>query len=155
MSQRTSLVFTNQNLLWKSYTCFYLISKPRHRGSARCTVGFETPTIVYGLESWRVFMLEDTDLLVTLDHQLLVKMFSDLSIENIKNPRHFYFKERRLIYKFSTKHLPGKINAAPDSTFWYHKRTRQNVHKYQLHIYNISSAHMQQRSFYNARNKCK
>ena len=75
--------------------------------------------LIYGLESCRMFILGCPDLLVTVDHQPLVKIFSDQVLENIKNPRLFTFKERSLMYRFHIKHDPGKLNAAPDCTSRY------------------------------------
>ena len=76
----------------------------------------EALALVYGLESCRMFVLGCPELLVTVDHKPLVKIFSDKALEDIKNPRLFNFKERSLMYKFKIKHLPGKLNAAPDCT---------------------------------------
>ena len=66
-----------------------------------------------------MFILGCPDLLVTVDHQPLVKIFSDQVLENIKNPRLFTFKERSLMYRFHIKHVPGKLNATPDCTSRY------------------------------------
>ena len=66
-----------------------------------------------------MFILGCQDLLVTVDHQPLVKIFSDQVLKNIKNPRLFAFKERSLMYRFHIKHVPGKLNAAPDCTSRY------------------------------------
>ena len=79
----------------------------------------EALAMIYGLEACRMFVLGCPDLLVTVDHQPLVKIFSDQVLENIKNPRLFSFKERSLMYKFRIKHVPGKLNAAPDCTSRY------------------------------------
>ena len=79
----------------------------------------EALALVYGLESCRMFVLGCPDLLVTVDHQPLTKIFSDQALENIKNPRLFNFKERALMYKFRIKHRPGKLNAAPDCASRY------------------------------------
>lgn len=51
--------------------------------------------------------------------QPLINIFSDRAFENIRNLRLFNFKERALMYKYSIKHLPGKVNAASDYTSHY------------------------------------
>ena len=79
----------------------------------------EALALVYGLESCRMFILGCPDLLVTVDHKPLTKIFSDQALENIKNPRLLNFKERSLMYKFRIKHRPGKLNAAPDCASRY------------------------------------
>ena len=79
----------------------------------------EALALVYGLEACRMFVLGCPELLVTVDHKPLIKIFSDKALEDIKNPRLFSLKERSLMYKFNIKHLPGKLNAAPDCTSRY------------------------------------
>lgn len=79
----------------------------------------EALALVYGLESCRMFILGCPDLLVTVDHLPLVKIFSDQALENIKNPRLLNFKERTLMYRFQIKHRPGKLNLAPDCASRY------------------------------------
>ena len=74
----------------------------------------EALALVYGLESCRMFVLGCPDLLVTVDHKPLVKIFSDQALENISNPRLLNFKEKSLMYRFRIRHRPGKLNLAPD-----------------------------------------
>ena len=78
----------------------------------------EALTLVYGLESCRMFILGCTDLLVT-DHLPLVKIFSDRALETIKNTRLLNFKERMLMYRFQIKHRPGKLSLTPDCVSHY------------------------------------
>ena len=73
----------------------------------------EALALIYGLESFRIFIL------FTVDHQPLVKIFSIQVLENIKDPRLFTFKERSLMCRFHIKHVPGKLNASPDCTSRY------------------------------------
>ena len=75
-----------------------------------------TLALVFGLESCQMFVLGCPDLLVTVDHQPLTRIFSDQALENIKNPHLFNFKERTLMYKFQIKHHPRKLNARTDCT---------------------------------------
>ena len=79
----------------------------------------EALALVYGLESCRMFILECSDLLLTVDHLPLLKIFSDQALENIKNRRLLNFKERTLMYRFQIKHRPGKLNLTPDCTSRY------------------------------------
>ena len=74
-----------------------------------------TSTLVYGLVL--------PDLLVTVDQLPLVKIFSDQALENIKNPRLLNFKEKTMMDRFHIKHLPGKLNLAPDCTSRYYAVT--------------------------------
>ena len=79
----------------------------------------EALALVYGLESCRMFILGCPDLIITVDHLPLVKIFSNQALENIKNPRLLNFKEKSLMYKFQIKHRPGKLNLAPDCASRY------------------------------------
>ena len=76
----------------------------------------EALALVYGLEACQMFALGCPELLVTVDNKPLIKIFSDESMEDIKNPRLFSLKECSLRYRFQIKYCPGKLNAAPDST---------------------------------------
>ena len=84
-----------------------------------------------------MFVLRYPNLLVTVDHQPLTKIFS----ENIKIPRLFSFRERALIYKFTIRHLPRNLNAAPNSAARYPVWTPSEG---STEIPQISSAHTQQ-----------
>ena len=79
----------------------------------------EALALIYGLESCRMFILGCPDLLVTVDHQPLTKIFSDQALENIKNARLLNFKERSLMYKFKIKLRSGKLNTVPDCASRY------------------------------------
>ena len=63
-----------------------------------------------------MFILRCPELLVTVDHKPLIKIFSDKAIEDIKNLRLFSLKGRSLMYRFWIKHLLGKLNTALDCT---------------------------------------
>ena len=77
----------------------------------------ESLALVYGLEACWMFVLGCPELLVTVDHKPLIKIFSDKAMADIKKtPRLFSLKERCLTYRFRIKHLPGNLNAAPDCT---------------------------------------
>ena len=84
-----------------------------------CYSPIEGEALIYGLESCKMFILVCPDLLVTVDHQPLVKIFSDQVLENIKNPSLFTFKERSLMYIFHIKYVTRKLNAAPNCTSRY------------------------------------
>ena len=73
----------------------------------------EALALVYGLEQCRMFVLGCPNLTVAVDHKPLVKLFSDQSLENIKNPRLYSLKEKSLMYRFKIKHVAGKRIQAP------------------------------------------
>ena len=74
---------------------------------------------MYGLESCRMFVLGCKNLVVFVDHKPLIPIFSDKSLDNIKNPRLLRFKERSLVYSFKIKHIPGKDHTGADATSRY------------------------------------
>ena len=92
---------------------------PKDAKSHYSPIEGEALALISGLESCRMFILGCPDLLVTVDHQPLVKIFLDQVLENIKNPCLFTFKERSLMYRFHIKHISGKLNATPDCTYRY------------------------------------
>ena len=75
---------------WKIILAVYRFMKDAE--SRYSPIEGEALVIIYGLESCRMFILGCPDLLVTVDHQPLVRIFSDQVLENIKNSRLFTFK---------------------------------------------------------------
>lgn len=71
-----------------------------------------------------VLNIQCLELLVMVDHKPLIKIFSDKVLENIKKPWLFSLKECSLMYNFCIKHLPSKLNAAPDCTSKYPETPR-------------------------------
>ena len=61
-----------------------------------------------------MFVLGCPNLMLAVDHQPLIPIFSGKPFERISNPRLFDLKEKTLMYRFSVKHVPGKIHLAPD-----------------------------------------
>ena len=79
----------------------------------------EALALVYALEQCRMFVMGCKSLIVAVDHKPLVKIFSDQSLDNIKNPRILRLKEKSLRYKFAIKHTPGRGHAGPDAASRY------------------------------------
>ena len=79
--------------------------------------------LAHGLESCRMFILGCSNLLLTVDHIPLVKIFSDQALQNIKNLRLLNFKEKTLMYRFQIKHRHGKLNLASDCASRYSAST--------------------------------
>ena len=79
----------------------------------------EALALVYGLEQCRMFVMGCKSLTVAVDHKPLVKIFSDQSLDNVRNPRILRLKEKSLRYKFAIKHVPGRGNVGPDAASRY------------------------------------
>ena len=75
----------------------------------------EALAVVYALESTRMFVLGCPNLMVATDHKPLVPILNSKGLELIKNPRLLSMKEKTLMYRFTTKHVPGKFHFAADS----------------------------------------
>ena len=75
----------------------------------------EALAIAWGLEQTRYFTMGCKDLLVVTDHKPLVGMFSDRTLDEIRNTRLFRIKQRTLPWCFTIKYLPGKSNLAADA----------------------------------------
>lgn len=75
----------------------------------------EALAVVYALEKARHFVLGCSDLIISVDHKPLLKVFGDRCLEDINNPRLLNLKEKTLQYRFRIVHVPGVRHAAADS----------------------------------------
>ena len=76
----------------------------------------EALAIFYGLEKCKFFILGLPNLILCVDHNPLLAIFSDnQSLEAIHNPRLLNYKLKSLRYRFSVHHIPGKKNVIPDT----------------------------------------
>ena len=75
----------------------------------------EALAIVDALERTSYFVLGCDNLIVAVDHKLLLKVLGDRKLEDIKNPRLLRLKERSLPYKFRLVHIPGRLYTATDA----------------------------------------
>ena len=62
-----------------------------------------------------MFVLGCPTLIVTVDHEPLVRLFGNRDLHEIANPRLLRLKEKTLQYSYSIKYLPGKNNVAADA----------------------------------------
>ena len=76
----------------------------------------EALAIAWGLKQTRYFTQGCNDLLVVTDHQPLVKIFGDRTLDEITNGRLFRLKQKTLPWYFETFYLPGITNPASDAT---------------------------------------
>ena len=53
------------------------------------------------------------NLLIATDHESLVGVFTK-NLEDIENPRLLSIAEKTMWFKFTTIHVPGKVNNGPD-----------------------------------------
>ena len=92
-------------------------------GSRRCTdaetryapICGEALGVAWSLTKARMFTLGCKDLLVTTDHNPLVSILGNRSLEDIPNPRLLRLKEKTLRFRFEIKYCPGKMNHGPDA----------------------------------------
>ena len=76
----------------------------------------EALAIFYGLEKCKFFILGLPNLILCVDHNPLLAIFSDnQSLEAIHNPRLLNYKLKSMRYRFSVHHIPGKKNVIPDT----------------------------------------
>ena len=75
----------------------------------------EALAVVYALEKARHFVLGCSDLIISVDHKPLIKVFGDRCLQDINNPRLLNLKEKTLQYRFRIVHVPGVRHAAADS----------------------------------------
>ena len=75
----------------------------------------EALAVVDALDKARHFTLGCCDLIVAVDHKLLLKTFGDRCLNDIPNPRLRNLKEKSLRYRFKVVHIPGVRHAAADA----------------------------------------
>ena len=76
----------------------------------------EALAIVYALEQTKYFTLGCQQLIIATDHEPLVKIFGDRTLDEIPNRRLFKLKKRTLPWYFKIIWVPGKNNPAADAT---------------------------------------
>ena len=80
----------------------------------------EALAVVYGLDTSRLFVLGCPNLIISVDHKPLIKIFGEQQpLDQVKNVRLQKFKERAMMYRFTIKHTPGKNNVSADATSRY------------------------------------
>ena len=62
-----------------------------------------------------MFVLGCPTLIVTVDHEPLVRLLGNRDLHEIANPRLLRLNEKTLQYSYSIKYLPGKNNVAADA----------------------------------------
>ena len=72
----------------------------------------EALAVAWGLEQSKYFTQGCPDLLVVTDHQPLVKLFGDRTLDEIDNTRLFRLKQRTLPWYFEISYMPGSTNMA-------------------------------------------
>lgn len=75
----------------------------------------ETLTILFGLESCRMFVFGCKKLVVAVDHKPLVPKFNNRELDKIANPKILKIRERTLLYRFSVVSIPGIKNCGPNT----------------------------------------
>ena len=75
----------------------------------------EALAVADALDKARHFVLGCNNLTIVVDHQPLLKIFSDRSLDHISNTRLRNLKEKTLRYRFKIVHIPGAKNRAPDT----------------------------------------
>lgn len=76
----------------------------------------EALAVVFALEQARMFVLGCPNLILAIDHKPLVPILNGKRLDLIKNPRLLHLKEKTLMYKFHSQHIPGPLNFAADAT---------------------------------------
>ena len=75
----------------------------------------EALAIADALDKARFFVLGCSNLIIAVDHKLLLKVFGDRSLEEIINARLRNLKEKTLHYHFRMVHIPGVRHKAADA----------------------------------------
>ena len=79
----------------------------------------EALAVAWSLEQTRFFTMGCNDLIVTVDHKPLTKIYGDRRLDEIDNPRLFRLKRRTLMWKFEIEYQRGKRNPFADAMSRY------------------------------------
>ena len=74
----------------------------------------EALAVAYALNQCKKFIIGCPDLIVAVDHQALVRILNDRSLDTIQNPRLLRLKEKTLMFDFKIVYIPGVSNLTPD-----------------------------------------
>ena len=76
----------------------------------------EALAATYGLQKCKFFVLGLENLILTLDHKPLLRIFGQNQLlEDIENPRLLNFKLKSQMFRFNVIHVPGKKNVTADT----------------------------------------
>ena len=75
----------------------------------------EALAVAWALEQTRYFTQGCDDLIVVTDHEPIVKLLGDRTLDEIANTRLFRLKQRTLPWNYQIFHLPRKTNFAADA----------------------------------------
>ena len=98
---------------WKLVFAGSRFLKPNEQGWA--PVEGEALAVVYSLEKAKYYVLGCKDLIIATDHNPLLGIFGDRSLESVDNPRLRKLKEKTLAYRFTMVHVPGRKHSGPDA----------------------------------------
>ena len=73
----------------------------------------EALPVAYGLQRCRMFIMGSPDLILAVNHKLLIKIFNDRELISITNPRILQLKEKTLLYHYKIIHAAGKSLQLP------------------------------------------
>ncbi len=79
----------------------------------------EALAIAWGLHDSKYFTLGCDDLVVVTDQKPLIRVFNDRKFDEITNERIFRLKQKTLMWRFKTVHIPGKKTPAADALSRY------------------------------------
>ena len=75
----------------------------------------ESLSISWALRKARMFLLGCKDFIIVVDHEPLLKVFGDKSLDKIDNPRLRSYKEKTMEYSFKMQYIKGVKNQAADA----------------------------------------
>ena len=86
-----------------------------HAESHYAPVEGEALAVAYALDKALFFVLGCSNLVIAVDHKLLLKVFGDQSLDEITSARLRNLKEKTLRYRFQMVHIPGVRHKAADA----------------------------------------
>ena len=97
---------------WQTVFCGSKFNTPAE--SRYAPIEGESMSAAWAMNRCKYYLMGLPSFQLCVDHKPLLKIFSNTSLGNIDNPRILRSKQKTLMFKFTTVHIPGKEHVIPD-----------------------------------------
>ena len=97
---------------WETIFCSSTFNNPAE--SRQAPIEGEAGAVAWAMNKCKFFLLGLPDFTLCVDHLPLISILGNKELCDIPNPRLLRYKEKTLMYRFTTIHVAGKKNVVPD-----------------------------------------
>ena len=97
---------------WQTVFCGSKFNSPAESNYA--PIEGEAMSAAWAMHRCKYFLLGMPSFQLCVDHKPLLAIFGHTQLADIHNPRLFRMKEKTLMFRHRTVHVPGKLNVVPD-----------------------------------------